>query len=130
MTIRDFFKLLFITSLSLIFVIESVMAVLCFCGKCFPQSFPSSVELKINSNIYKSSADSNYKICNFEKRKSLKGIFFSKQSPAVKTYTTLLSCSFHDCVSLRQTQLDLRLLPHAGILRASPIFLKNLSIRC
>lgn len=130
MITRDFMKLLFIVSLTLVFSIQSATAVACFCGRCFPQNIQSKIDLKINSTVYKTSSDGRFKSCNFEKGKSLRGICFSKRAPNVKSFSTFGISDSQDYSLIHQSLSSLRVSSHCGILHASPVFLKNLSIRC
>jgi len=128
--VRKLVTLLLIISFTLVFFIESAFAGVCFCGRCLSQNFQSKIELKIKSTSYKNSSDSSSKTCNFKNIKSLKGIYFSKRAPNVKTFSTSIISDSRDYSLIHQSQISLRPFPYRGILYASPVFLKNLSIRC
>jgi hypothetical protein len=129
MALRNLIRLIFILPLGSVFFVASLTAMVCFCGRCFPASM-QDINLKISSTVDKSSPGNSYKSCNFVKGKSLKGIPLTKQADKLKIFSKFIHSDFHDYSFTRQFKSSMRPFSHSGIIYASSIFLKNLSIRC
>jgi hypothetical protein len=129
MTIKKNIKLLFTFFLALVFLFESLTAGVCLCWRCFPVAC-QNVELKLGSRTDKGPFNNIAKSCNFEKSKSAKGVYLGKQTVRSKNISKYKNSDSAHFFAGFESQYSLRYYPTCVRLLASPIFLKNLSIRC
>jgi len=118
-----------IISLSLIFLIESSTAMVCFCGRCFPRA-SQDVEMMIKATSSKDYSNNNIRICNIEKGMTLKGAHFPKPVHDFKIFFASIINSLIDISSAKQFSTDIKLFHDYEMVQSFPICLKTLSIRC
>jgi hypothetical protein len=121
-------RLLFVISLSLLFLVGSSLGLACLCGRCLPTSF-QNLNSSLKSAASKGSSSNNQRLCNFINGKVAKGVSFNEQIPSEKslpTFTISNPCNnFFDGFQTSPT-----ILQKVAILPAVDLYLKNLSIRC
>jgi hypothetical protein len=130
MTNRKLIKMFLTISFVFVFLVESILAGICFCGKCFPTSLQGSNDLQTTSINYKSVPGKGFNKCNFEKLKFIRGIHFSKKASKVNPLSIFINSDPGDRAQIHQSPNSLIPLLEINLLEVSPIYLKNLSIRC
>ena len=116
--------------LALGFFAEGVFAEVCLCGKLCSYLSCEKSELKTNSGFDKRCSDNSCKSCNVENSRSTKGACYSKQVIRVNIFTALLISDLPCDSSINRIAKNEGFFRSIGALYSSPVYLKNLSIRC
>jgi hypothetical protein len=130
MIVRKIKTFLLIIFLAFVFFLEGAMAEICFCGKACEYESLNKTDLKINSIFHKRCPGNNCRACDIENKKSIKEVYFSIQALKVKKFTAFTTSDFKDSSSINQSKNNLRFFHYCRAILPSPIYIKNLCLRC
>jgi hypothetical protein len=128
MPTQKVFRLFFIISFSLVFLVGSYLALSCLCGGCLPPSF-QDLNSSFKLSASKGSFSNNQQICYFINGKAVKSSSLNKHLSSEKIFQTLVvsdPCAYlFDRFQINSAQLQ-KISTHP----ITELYLKNLSFRC